>query len=74
MFDDFDAQIQIDEIIPEECKDWLRFCADAYEASEYEKYDHFEDELDEIEASLGRDRDYFPTWAPGGCDEDETVR
>ena len=79
MFDDFDTQVQIDEIIPEEYEDWLRFCAGAYEASEYEKYDHFEDELgenclDEIEASLGRDRDYFPTWAPGGCDEDETVK
>ena len=41
MFDDFDAQIQSDEIIPEEYKDWLRFCA---EASEYEAYDHFDKE------------------------------
>ena len=44
MFDDFDTQIQIDEIMPEEYEDWLRFCAGAYEASEYEKYDHFEEE------------------------------
>lgn len=26
MFDDFDTQIQIDEIIPEEYEDWLRYC------------------------------------------------
>ena len=36
MFDDFDTQIQIEEIIPEEYEDWLRFCAGAYEASEEE--------------------------------------
>lgn len=76
MFDNFDTQIQSDEIIPEEYEDWSRFCASAHEASEY---DHFENEFDEnflneIETNLGRDRDYFPTWAPGGCDEDETVR
>ena len=46
MFDDFDTQVQIDEIIPEEYEDWLRFCAGAYEASEYEKYDHFEEDED----------------------------
>lgn len=27
MFDDFDTQVQIEEIIPEEYEDWLRFCA-----------------------------------------------
>ena len=26
MFDDFDTQIQSDEIIPDEYEDWLRFC------------------------------------------------
>ena len=26
MFDDFDTEIQSDEIIPEEYEDWLRFC------------------------------------------------
>jgi len=35
-FDDFDTQIQIEEIIPEEYEDWLRYCARAYEASEDE--------------------------------------
>lgn len=40
MFDDFDTQVQIEEIIPEEYEDWLRFCAKAYEASEREKYDN----------------------------------
>jgi len=35
-YDDFDTQIQSDEIIPEEYEDWLRFCAKAYEASEEE--------------------------------------
>ena len=34
MFDDFDTQTQVEEIIPEEYEDWLRFCAGAYEASE----------------------------------------
>ena len=38
MFDDFDTQIQSDEIIPEEYEDWLRFCARAYEASEEEAW------------------------------------
>ena len=27
MFDDFESQIQIEEIIPEEYEDWLRYCA-----------------------------------------------
>lgn len=35
-FDDFDTEIQSDEIIPEEYEDWIRFCAKAYEASEEE--------------------------------------
>ena len=30
MFDDFDTQIQSDEIIPEEYEDWLCFCAEQY--------------------------------------------
>lgn len=46
MFDDFDIQIQSEEIIPEGYEDWLRFCAGAYEVSEYEKYDHFEEDED----------------------------
>ena len=46
MFDDFDTQVQIDEIIPEERENWLRFCVGAYEASKYEKYDHFEENED----------------------------
>ena len=25
-FDDFDTQVQSDEIIPEEYDDWMRFC------------------------------------------------
>ena len=37
MFDDFETQIQSDELIPEAYEDWLRFCA---EASEYEVRDH----------------------------------
>ena len=37
MFDDFDTQIQVEEIVPEEYEDWLRFCAEASE------YDHFEE-------------------------------
>ena len=36
MFDDFDTEIQADEIDWEEYQDWLRFCAGAYEASEEE--------------------------------------
>jgi len=28
MFDDFDTEIQSDEIIPEEYEDWLRYCAE----------------------------------------------
>ncbi len=34
--DDFIVGPQIEEIIPEEYEDWLRFCAGAYEASETE--------------------------------------
>ena len=34
--DDFIVGSQIEEIIPEEYEDWLRFCAGAYEASEEE--------------------------------------
>ena len=30
MFNDFDTQIQMEEIIPEEYEDWVRFCAGAY--------------------------------------------
>ena len=30
MFDDFDTQIQVDEISPEEYEDWIRYCAEAY--------------------------------------------
>lgn len=45
MFDDF--EIQTDEILSEEYEDWLRFCANAYEASEYEKYDYFVEEEEE---------------------------
>lgn len=36
MFDDFDTEIQSEEIIPEEYEDWLRFCAGAYFESELE--------------------------------------
>ena len=36
MYDDFDTSIQVDEIIPEEYVDWIRFCAGAYEVSESE--------------------------------------
>lgn len=28
MFDDFDIEIQSDEIIPEEYEDWVRYCAE----------------------------------------------
>ena len=31
MLSDFDTQIQIEEIIPEEYEDWLRYCAGIYE-------------------------------------------
>lgn len=34
--DDFIVGPQIEEIIPEEYEDWLRFCAGAYEVSEME--------------------------------------
>ena len=27
MFDDFETQVQVEEIIPEEYEDWLRYCA-----------------------------------------------
>jgi hypothetical protein len=27
MFDDFETQIQCDELIPEEYEDWLKFCS-----------------------------------------------
>ena len=27
MYDDFDTEIQSDEIVPEEYEDWLRYCA-----------------------------------------------
>ena len=47
MFDDFDTQIQSDEIIPEEYDDWVRFCAGAYEVSEQEKYDVYEVDCDD---------------------------
>lgn len=36
MFDDFIIGPQIEEIIPEEYEDWVRFCAGAYETSEME--------------------------------------
>ena len=36
MFDDFDTEIQSDEINPEEYDDWIRFCANAYFESEEE--------------------------------------
>lgn len=36
MFDDFIIGPQIEEIIPEEYEDWIRFCAGAYEASKME--------------------------------------
>ena len=36
MFDDFDTQVQSDEIILEDYEDWLRFCADQYK-KEYEQ-------------------------------------
>ena len=35
--DDFIVGPQIEEIIPEEYEDWLRFCAGAYEVSEEEE-------------------------------------
>lgn len=47
MFGDFETQIQIDEIIPEEYEDWLRICANAYFASEDEARDHFNKEDEE---------------------------
>ena len=31
MYDDFDTQIQSDELIPEEYDDWVRFCAQKFE-------------------------------------------
>jgi hypothetical protein len=34
MPDDFMTEQQIDEIIPEEYEDWLRFCAGVYEEEE----------------------------------------
>ena len=34
--DDFIVGPQIEEIIPEEYEDWLRFCVGAYEVSEEE--------------------------------------
>ncbi len=35
-YESFSCEIQIEEIIPEEYEDWLRFCAGAYETSEEE--------------------------------------
>ena len=34
MFDDFTTQVQIEEIIPEEYEDYLRFCAGEFEEEE----------------------------------------
>ena len=37
MFDDFDTQIQSDEMTPEEYEDWIRYLAEAYFVSEEEE-------------------------------------
>ena len=47
MYDDFDTQIQSDEIIPEEYYDWLRYCAQAHEASQQEAYECYEVDCDD---------------------------
>ncbi len=46
-FDDFDTQVQSDEIVPEEYYDWIAYCAQAYEASEREAYDVYEVDCDD---------------------------
>ena len=57
MFDDFDTMQQSDEIIPEEYEDWLRYCAQAYESSEQEKYDVYEVDCDD---DISEDVVYVP--------------
>lgn len=55
MFDDFETQIQIEEIIPEEYEDWL----DSLIEEHAKVWLHtFAEE-------------YAATWAPGGCDWEE---
>lgn len=48
-YDSFEENLQVEEIIPEEYEDWLRYCAGAYEKSENEAHDDFEDEGDWFE-------------------------
>ena len=43
MFDDFETQVQIDEIIPEEYEDWIRFCESEQDEDPYADIDSIED-------------------------------
>ena len=43
MFDDFDTQVQIEEIIHEEYEDWLRFCESEHDEDPYADIDSIDD-------------------------------
>lgn len=76
MFDDFDTQIQAEEIIPEEYEDWLRFCAGAYEASEEETKDWINSPLCEtlFSTEFNLDKKEYNEWAAWNnmCNSDIT--
>lgn len=55
MFDDFETQIQIEEIIPEEYEDWLDSLIEEHAEAWLRTFAE----------------EYAATWAPGGCEWDE---
>ena len=63
MFDDFDVQIQSDEIIPEELDDWLKSIGVTPEEFEADMKALEEMEAEEIRADLeAQDRWYHETF------------
>lgn len=63
MFDDFDVQIQSDEIIPEEYEDWLQSIEVTPEEFEADMRAFEEMEAEEIRADLeAQDRWYHETF------------
>ena len=63
MFDDFDVQIQSDEIIPEELDDWLQSIGVTSEEFEADMKALEEMEAEEIRADLeAQDRWYHETF------------
>ena len=63
MFDDFDVQIQSDEIIPEEYEDWLQSIGVTPEEFEADMRAFEEMEAEEIRADLeAQDRWYNETF------------